>query len=35
VVSKPNEGTTATVKLPVIKFIEADNKTGAVHRLST
>src|SRR4029434_5041749 len=35
VTSKPGKGTTATVKLPVIKFVEADNRSGAVHRLST
>ncbi len=32
--SKPGEGTTATVRLPLTKFIEADNRIGAVKRLS-
>lgn len=35
VISQPGTGTTATVKLPLIKFAEADNRSGAVHRLST
>jgi nitrogen-specific signal transduction histidine kinase len=35
VTSQPGKGTTATVKLPFIKFAEADNRSGAVHRLST
>jgi signal transduction histidine kinase len=35
VISQPGSGTTATVKLPLIKFVEADNRSGAVHRLST
>jgi two-component system nitrogen regulation sensor histidine kinase GlnL len=35
VTSQPGKGTTATVKLPLIKFAEADNRSGAVHRLST
>lgn len=35
VISQPRKGTTATVKLPLIKFAEADNRSGAVHRLST
>jgi two-component system, sporulation sensor kinase E len=32
--SQAGEGTTATVKLPLTKFVEADNKLEAVHRLS-
>jgi two-component system nitrogen regulation sensor histidine kinase GlnL len=32
--SKAGAGTTATVKLPLTKFVEADNKLEAVHRLS-
>lgn len=32
--SQPGAGTTATVKLPVVKFAEADNRSAAVHRLS-
>lgn len=32
--SKPGVGTTATVHLPLTKFVEADNRTGAVSRLS-
>jgi two-component system, NtrC family, nitrogen regulation sensor histidine kinase GlnL len=35
VTSQPGKGTTASVKLPLIKFAEADNRSGAVHRLST
>ena len=34
VVSQVGAGTTATVKLPLTKFVEADNKLEAVHRLS-
>jgi two-component system nitrogen regulation sensor histidine kinase GlnL len=34
VVSQVGVGTTATVKLPLTKFVEADNKLEAVHRLS-
>jgi len=32
--SQAGAGTTATVKLPLTKFVEADNKLEAVHRLS-
>lgn len=35
VISQPGAGTTASVKLPLTKFAEADNRTGVVHRLST
>jgi two-component system nitrogen regulation sensor histidine kinase GlnL len=34
VVSQVGIGTTATLKLPLTKFVEADNKLEAVHRLS-
>ena len=34
VVSQVGVGTTATLKLPLTKFVEADNKLEAVHRLS-
>lgn len=34
VTSQLGSGTTATVKLPLIKFAEADNRSGAVRRLS-
>ena len=34
VISQPGAGTTATVKLPLVMFAEADNRNGAVHRLS-
>lgn len=33
-ISKLGEGTTATVRLPLTKFVEADNRIGAVKRLS-
>jgi len=32
--SQPGKGTTATLRLPLIKFVEADNTIGAVNRLS-
>jgi signal transduction histidine kinase len=35
VVSRAGAGTTAIVRLPFTKFAEADNRKGAVHRLST
>ena len=34
VISKAGVGTTATVRLPLTKFVEADNRIGAVNRLS-
>ena len=34
VVSKAGAGTTATVRLPLTKFVEADNTIGVVNRLS-
>jgi two-component system, NtrC family, nitrogen regulation sensor histidine kinase GlnL len=34
VVSKAGAGTTATVRLPLTKFVDADNRIGAVNRLS-
>jgi two-component system NtrC family sensor kinase len=34
VISKLGLGTTATVRLPLTKFVEADNRIGAVSRLS-
>jgi signal transduction histidine kinase len=33
--SQTGAGTTATVRLPLTKFVEADNTIGAVHRLSS
>jgi signal transduction histidine kinase len=34
VISKAGAGTTVTVRLPLTKFMEADNRIGAVNRLS-
>lgn len=34
VISRAGAGTTATVRLPLTKFVEADNRIGAVNRLS-
>jgi signal transduction histidine kinase len=34
VISQAGAGTTATVRLPLTKFVEADNRIGAVNRLS-
>ncbi|HSB12674.1 MAG TPA: ATP-binding protein [Blastocatellia bacterium] len=34
IVSRIGEGTTATVRLPITKFVEADNRINAVQRLS-
>jgi signal transduction histidine kinase len=34
VVSQPGSGSTLTVKLPITMFADADNRTGAVNRLS-
>ncbi len=35
VISQAGAGTTATVRLPLTKFVEADNRIGDVNRLST
>jgi PAS domain S-box-containing protein len=35
VISEAGAGTTATVRLPLTKFVEADNRIGAVNRLSS